>query len=67
MGVEVDRFPDPLPMGHKKSSGEPVQTSRVEEEEEEEVEEEEEWEEEKKMSKKKKSIPTCLNICRYFI
>ena len=42
MGVEVDRLPDPLSMGHKKSSGEPVQTSRVEEEEEEEGEEEEE-------------------------
>ena len=39
----------------------------VAEEEEEEAEEEEEGEEEKKMSKKKKSIPTCLNICRYFI
>ena len=32
-GVEVDRFPDPLSMGHKKSSGEPVSTSGVEEEE----------------------------------
>ena len=43
-GCQVDRFPDPLPIGHKKSSGEPVQTSRVEEEEveEEEVEKEEE-------------------------
>ena len=40
VGVEVDRFPDPLSMGHKKSSGEPVSTSGVEEEEEE-VEEEE--------------------------
>ena len=40
MGLEVDRFPDPLSMGHKKSSGEPVSTSGVEEEEEE-VEEEE--------------------------